>query len=95
MGVWPVLSSGHPADIQFQAGSLFDESGKMPEFRTHKMELIVQTEIVCPHCGEFFPIQVDTCQATQSLIEDCAICCCPITLTIRCQPGAIVDLSVL
>jgi len=67
----------------------------MPELRTHKMELIVQTEIVCPHCGEFFPIQVDTCQATQSLIEDCAICCCPITLTIRCRPGVIVDLSVL
>jgi hypothetical protein len=55
------------------------------------MELIAQTEIACPHCGEVFPIQVDTSQAEQSLIEDCTVCCRPIALTIRCQPGVIVD----
>jgi hypothetical protein len=60
-----------------------------------QMELIVQTELVCPHCGEVFPVQVDTSQATQLLIEDCSICCRPITLTIRCRPGVIVDLSAL
>jgi hypothetical protein len=58
------------------------------------MEIIVQTEIVCPHCGETFPIQVDTSQPEQSLIEDCPICCRPISLTIRCRPGMIVDLSI-
>jgi hypothetical protein len=60
-----------------------------------QMELIVQTEIVCPHCGEVFPIQVDTSQSEQSLIEDCAICCRPISLMIRCRPRVIVDLSIL
>jgi hypothetical protein len=55
------------------------------------MELIAETEITCPHCGEVFPIQVDTSQAEQSLIEDCTVCCRPIELTIRCQPGVIVD----
>jgi hypothetical protein len=55
------------------------------------MELIAETEITCPHCGEVFPIQVDTSQAEQSLIEDCTVCCRPIALTIRCQPGVIVD----
>ena len=59
------------------------------------MELIVEAETACPHCGEVFPIQVDTSQATQSLIEDCTVCCRPITLTIRCRPGVIVDLGVL
>jgi hypothetical protein len=54
------------------------------------MELIAETEITCPHCGEVFPIQVDTSQAEQSLIEDCTVCCRPIALTIRCQPGVIV-----
>jgi Cysteine-rich CPXCG len=56
------------------------------------MELIAETEITCPHCGEVFPIQVDTSQAEQSLIEDCTVCCRPIGLTIRCQPGVIVDM---
>jgi len=56
------------------------------------MELTVQTEITCPHCGEVFPIQVDTSQAEQSLIEDCTVCCRPIALTIRCRPGVVVNL---
>ncbi|MFZ3377197.1 MAG: CPXCG motif-containing cysteine-rich protein [Chthoniobacterales bacterium] len=55
------------------------------------MELIAETEITCPHCGEVFPIQADTSQPEQSLIEDCTVCCRPIALTIRCQPGVIVD----
>jgi hypothetical protein len=56
------------------------------------MDLIVEAEITCPHCGESFPIQIDTSQSEQSLIEDCTVCCRPITLTIHCEPGAIVDL---
>jgi hypothetical protein len=59
------------------------------------MDLIAETEITCSHCGEIFPIQIDTSQPEQTLIEDCAVCCRPITLTIRCRPGVIVDLSVL
>jgi hypothetical protein len=58
-----------------------------------KMELISQTEITCPHCGEVFPIQVDTSQSEQTLIEDCAVCCRPITLAIHCRPGEVVDLA--
>jgi hypothetical protein len=56
------------------------------------MELAVQTEITCPHCGEVFPIQVDTSQAEQSFVEDCTVCCRPIALTIRCRPGVVVNL---
>jgi hypothetical protein len=56
------------------------------------MQLVVETEITCPHCGEVFPLQIDTSQAEQSLIEDCSVCCRPINLTVRCQPGVVVDL---
>jgi len=59
----------------------------------YNMDLITSTEITCPHCGEIFPIQIDTSQPEQTLIEDCTVCCRPITLTICCRPGAIVDLS--
>jgi hypothetical protein len=55
------------------------------------MEIILETEIICPLCGQTFPLEVDTSQPEQSLIEDCSVCCRPIALTIRCRPGAIVD----
>jgi hypothetical protein len=56
------------------------------------MELMVQTEIACPHCGESFPLQIDTSLPEQSIVEDCNVCCRPVALTIRCRPGEIVDL---
>jgi len=57
------------------------------------MELIAQTEVVCPHCGEVFPLQIDTSETEQSLIEDCTVCCRPIQLSVRCRPGEIVDVN--
>jgi hypothetical protein len=57
------------------------------------MELIAQTEVVCPHCGEVFPLQIDTSEAEQSLIEDCTVCCRPIQLSVRCRPGEIVEVN--
>jgi phage terminase large subunit GpA-like protein len=56
------------------------------------MQLTVETTITCPHCGEVFPLQIDTSESEQSLIEDCTVCCRPINLSVRCQPGAVVDL---
>jgi hypothetical protein len=58
------------------------------------MELIIETEITCPNCGEVFPLQIDTSNPEQSLIEDCSVCCRPINLTVRCEPGAVVDLTI-
>jgi hypothetical protein len=55
------------------------------------MELSIEIDLTCPHCGESFPFLVDTSQGTQSLIEDCTVCCRPIQLTIVCQPGEIVE----
>lgn len=57
------------------------------------MELTVETEITCPHCGETFPLQIDTSEREQSLIEDCTVCCRPIALIIQCLPGEVVSIS--
>ena len=57
------------------------------------MELVVTADIACPHCGETFPVEVDTSQREQDLVEDCSICCRPIALTILCRPGEIVEIS--
>ena len=38
--------------------------------------------IVCPYCGESLEILVDSSIRRQDYIEDCEVCCRPITLTI-------------
>ena len=58
------------------------------------MELIVETQISCPHCGETFPFNVDTSLAEQSLVEDCTVCCRPINIAIYCRPGELLDVTV-
>lgn len=57
------------------------------------MDLIAETEISCPYCGESFPLQIDTSEEEQSLIEDCSVCCRPLSLIIRCEPGQIIEVS--
>ncbi len=57
------------------------------------MELIAQAEVICPYCAQAFPLEVDTSQTEQTLIEDFTVCCRPMTLTIHCQPGSVIDLS--
>jgi cysteine-rich CPXCG protein len=56
------------------------------------MELMVETEVDCPHCGESFPLAIDTSVREQALVEDCSVCCRPINLTIISQPGEILEI---
>ena len=55
------------------------------------MTYLVETEIPCPWCGEYFPTTVDTSQGDYNTIEDCAVCCRPISLTVTCEPGELSD----
>ena len=41
---------------------------------THKLH--------CPYCGEYIEIVIDLSVEEQTYIEDCSVCCRPITLTI-------------
>jgi hypothetical protein len=56
--------------------------------------LISEVDICCPHCGEVFPLAIDTSIREQSFIEDCTVCCRPIQLTVRSRPGEIVRLEI-
>lgn len=58
------------------------------------MNYIVETEIPCPWCGEYFATTVDTSQGGYSTIEDCAVCCRPIELNVTCEPGDLQDVQV-
>lgn len=51
------------------------------------MNYLIETEVRCPWCGEVYPTTVDTSQGDHTTIEDCAVCCRPIELTVACEPG--------
>ena len=38
--------------------------------------------IECPYCGERFEATVDTSGGDQEYIEDCQVCCRPITFSV-------------
>ena len=55
--------------------------------------LIDTRTITCPHCGEAIEIVIDASEATQSYIEDCSVCCRPITITVNAAGGEVLDVD--
>ena len=51
--------------------------------RKIKMQAIESKLILCPYCGESFEITIDLSQGQQKYIEDCYVCCQPITIDIN------------
>ena len=47
------------------------------------MQIVKSTSISCPYCGESFEITVDMSAGQQTYIEDCYVCCQPITIHIN------------
>lgn len=43
--------------------------------------------LTCPYCGESFDTLVDLSAGAQRYIEDCAVCCCPIEITLEVDDG--------
>lgn len=58
------------------------------------MDIVEEIEIDCPQCGEIFGIDVETTQPRAEFIVDCAVCCRPMTVSVRCEPGMIIDVKV-
>lgn len=53
------------------------------------MTLLLEADIVCPHCGEAFVLMIDTSQGSFFTTEDCTVCCRPIGIEVECEPGEI------
>ena len=53
------------------------------------MDLLVETDIACPFCGEFFSVAIDTSQGDYETVQDCEVCCRPMRVAVRCAPGRI------
>lgn len=46
------------------------------------MDSLQEIIIQCPYCGEGITVVADSSDAGQSYIEDCEVCCRPITLSL-------------
>jgi hypothetical protein len=57
------------------------------------MNLLVETEVECPYCGEAWSLTVDTSQGDHAMIEDCTVCCRPIQFQFGCEPGEVVSIN--
>jgi Cysteine-rich CPXCG len=56
-------------------------------------ELVVGSTVTCPHCWEAIEVTVDLSAGDQSYIEDCSVCCRPITLSVLVRDGELAGLS--
>jgi Cysteine-rich CPXCG len=56
--------------------------------------VLVEIQIQCPHCGEIITSMADTSQGDYSTIEDCEVCCAPMTIEVTCEPGRVEEVRV-
>lgn len=54
-----------------------------------------ETSIECPWCGESFTVPIDTSQGDHEQIEDCTVCCRPISILVECDPGEILSIEAI
>jgi hypothetical protein len=57
--------------------------------------MLMPFDISCPYCGESIEILVDASAGDQHYIEDCHVCCRPITLGIRLDADGDVQVSAI
>lgn len=51
-------------------------------------------ETTCPHCGESIMLFLDLSVESQEYIEDCSVCCQPMTVYYSAENGELTDLRV-
>lgn len=47
------------------------------------MNCVEERNVRCPYCGENFGVVIDCSLDDQSYVEDCAVCCQPVVLTVH------------
>ena len=51
-------------------------------------------EVSCPHCGEIIMLFLDLSVEEQSYIEDCSVCCQPMTVSYSASEGELAHVEV-
>jgi hypothetical protein len=50
-------------------------------------------EVSCPYCGETITVFLDLSVESQSYIEDCSVCCQPMTISYSVADGELAYVS--
>jgi hypothetical protein len=58
------------------------------------VDYVVEAEIECPYCGEVFTTTVDTSEGGYTTVEDCTVCCRPISLRVECDAGRVLGIEI-
>ena len=56
-------------------------------------DLLIEHDVTCPTCWQIIPIVFDLSQEDQTIIEDCQVCCNPMTIRVRAENGELTDLE--
>ena len=51
-------------------------------------------DVQCPYCGECISLTLDASAGAQSYIEDCYVCCRPITVQLALDADDVVQVQV-
>ena len=65
-------------------GLMFDIVGST---RGAKMHDLIEIDDCCPYCSESQCFFIDSGDVGQQIIEDCRVCCQPITISVRDDQG--------
>ena len=49
------------------------------------MDPIESEQIFCPYCGQAIDLTIDYSAGSQEYTEDCAVCCRPILVSVKCN----------
>jgi len=52
-------------------------------------DAIDEQPLDCPYCGETVTILIDTSAGSQRYIEDCSVCCRPMTIEVEIEGGVV------
>lgn len=59
------------------------------------MDWLEEILVECPQCGEAFAIQVETdADRVVEMIEDCAVCCRPASISVTTREGEVTGVTV-
>jgi hypothetical protein len=56
--------------------------------------LETSAEVTCPHCWETISLAIDLSVPEQTYIEDCSVCCRPLTVHVCCDEGELTSVDV-
>jgi len=59
------------------------------------MHELHEVDVDCPYCGESIGLLVDTSAGPQEYVEDCAVCCRPMTVRLTVDRDGEPGVSVL